>query len=201
MGQCAVFTGHDVQFGQLCAHQHAATLGVLLVFVFNVNCGFFTRLRDAGFGGAVRKILFLLAFKVAEARRGVVGLIVGSMTLLGGDVVVTTGGAWAQSLNDFHDMVRQQSSTVRYPASHAFLVRPAQGANASRQSATHIPPPLRDQSTNHVAAIVGGDVGVFVGGTTMTGSLVQGDILISAQFQNCSGTPRPSDGIGPHAGS
>jgi hypothetical protein len=104
-------------------------------------------------------------------------------------------------------MVRQQSSTVLYPASHAFLVRPAQGANASRQSATHIPP-LRDQSTNHVAAIVGGDDGVFVGGTTtMTGSVVQGDILISAQFQNCSGTfpcpsnpTCPSDGIDVQSG-
>jgi hypothetical protein len=104
----------------------------------------------------------------------VVGLIVGSMTLLlGCDVVVTTGAAWAQSLNDFHDMVRQQASTVPYPASHAFLARPAQGANVSRQSATHMPP-LRDQSTNHVAAMVGGDVGVFFGGTP----IVTGDAVV-----------------------
>ena len=106
-------------------------------------------------------------------------------------------------------MVRQQSSTVPYPASQAFLARPAQGADESRQSATHMPP-LRDQSTNHVAAMVGVDVGLYVGGggdTGTTGSLVQGDIVISAQFQNCSGTSpcpsnptRPSDGIDVQSG-
>ena len=70
-------------------------------------------------------------------------------------------------------MVRQQSSTVLYPASHAFLARPAQGADVSRQSATHMPP-LRDQSTNHDAAMVGGDVvSVFVGVTPkVTGDAV-----------------------------
>ena len=66
LGQCAVFTGHDVQFGQLCAHQHAATFGVLFVLVFNLNDGFFARLCHLGFGGAVRQILFLLAFDVAQ---------------------------------------------------------------------------------------------------------------------------------------
>jgi len=103
-------------------------------------------------------------------------------------------------------MVRQQSSTVPYPASHAFLVRPAQGADVPRQSATHMPP-LRDQSTNHVAAMVGVDVGLYVGDTGTTGSLVQGDIIISAQFQNCSGTSPcpsnptcPSDGIDVQSG-
>jgi hypothetical protein len=70
-------------------------------------------------------------------------------------------------------MVRQQSSTVLYPASHVFLARPAQGADVSRQLATHIPP-LRDQSTNHVAAMVGGDVGVFVSVTPK----VTGDAVI-----------------------
>ena len=71
-------------------------------------------------------------------------------------------------------MVRQQSSTVLYPASHAFLARPAQGANVSIQSATHIPP-LRDQSTNLVAAMVGGNVGgtpIVIGDAVVVGFAV-----------------------------
>ena len=71
-------------------------------------------------------------------------------------------------------MVRQQSSTVLYPASHAFLPRPAQGANVSRQSATHMPP-LRDQSTNHDAAMVGGNVGgtpIVIGDAVVVGFAV-----------------------------
>ena len=44
-----------------------------------------------------------------------------------------------------------------------------------------------------IAGVGAGGVGVEPSHPTFTAT--------SAQFQNCSGTPRPSDGIGPHAGS
>jgi len=53
LSQRAILARHDVQLGDLLANQHAAALGMFFVLVFNVDCGFFTRLSHLRFGGAV----------------------------------------------------------------------------------------------------------------------------------------------------
>lgn len=152
---------------------------------------------------AVRMVVILVVVVVVVEEGAVAPVVV--------VVVDIVAVANEHSLNGFHDMVPQQTSTLVYPASHGYRERPPQGCNPT-QSATHIPP-LRDQSMNHcvvgvmppprppVGTVVGRCVGDGIGladvGMVEVGTPVRAVVGMAVKSDPPS-PPSPAVGGGKH---